>query len=698
MIGSYLSHYQYDGHTESIVSTQFESHYARECFPCIDEPAAKATFDLTITIPDLDDTVISNMPVENVVKNTTEKTTTFKTTPKMSTYLLAFCIGKFHSRSRTSLHGIKVTTYCALNHDLKNVDFANQIATDALDFYDNKFGVKYPLEKLDQIAIPDFDAGAMENWGLVTYRESCLLANKETSLDTKEYIALVIAHELSHQWFGNLVTMQWWNNLWLNESFANLMEYICVDSIHPEYHIFDDYFTSDAFRALSRDALPGVQAVQQDVDDPDEIATLFDPAIVYAKGSRLLFMLYRLIGQRQFFAGLKTYFKRHKYGNTTGDDLWAALQEYASFSVKDFMDAWISQPGYPVITDGTQQRFLLSGATDDTKWPLPAITDDMSGHYIVNLSGPEFAEKLQNFSKLSMEQKVRLLVDRELLSKTSLVSSALHLDLLPHFKDEENHSVWDLVSSIIADLKLFFPDDDPDAPEFKRYIYNIIRPGIERLGLKPKKRESSNDAKLRITLSALAVFTEDPVYLEQLTELYDKDYAKIPSELRSQVLIAKLFASKEKTFDELLKNYQITTDPEMRGQILYALSRAKHQKRELLGLLKRPDIVRPQDHMYLYIYLLRNQTTRKDAIKWLYQNWDYLEEMTGGKSIEEYPRFLGGALRTKEELADFEDFFDPKSDDPRLSRTLILAKNEINARLRLIMQDNTDVHRHLQGK
>ena len=170
MMGCYLSSYQLNGKEEKLVSTQFESHYARECFPCVDEPGAKATFDLEITVPDLDDTVIANTPALNVVENTTpseSKTITFETTPRMSTYLLAFCMGKFQSKSTKSKHGVEVTTYCALNHDLKSVDFANEIATAALDYYDDNFGIAYPLKKLDQIAIPDFEAGAMENWGLV---------------------------------------------------------------------------------------------------------------------------------------------------------------------------------------------------------------------------------------------------------------------------------------------------------------------------------------------------------------------------------------------------------------------------------------------------------------------------------------------------------------------------------------------------
>ncbi len=277
MEGAYLSTYEYEGHTETIVATQFESHYARKAFPCIDEPAAKAVFELTLTLPEgSDDLVLANTPMKSSFKNTT----IFEPTPKMSTYLLAWVIGRFHGKTVKNEHGVTITTYCALNHDINSVDYANEIAARSLEFYDDNFGVPYPLPKLDQVALPDFEAGAMENWGLVTYRESMLLAGESATLSAKKGVALTVAHELSHQWFGDLVTMKWWDDLWLNESFASVMEYFAVDHIHKEYKIFEGFFTRDAYLALMRDAYEDVQSVHQDVRDPAEFATLFYGAIV----------------------------------------------------------------------------------------------------------------------------------------------------------------------------------------------------------------------------------------------------------------------------------------------------------------------------------------------------------------------------------------------------------------------------------
>ncbi|MBQ3271552.1 M1 family metallopeptidase [Candidatus Saccharibacteria bacterium] len=715
MQGCYLSSYDLDGEKEYLVSTQFESHYARECFPCIDEPAAKATFDLKIITPDTEDTIVSNMPAKSerileyesvnpdldphnteITLNTTvkKKIVEFETTPKMSTYLLAFCLGRFHKKSKTNKHGVKITSYCALNQNPDTLKFANEIAADSLDYYDDKFGIKYPLPKLDQVAIPDFEAGAMENWGLVTYRESCMLVSPDDSKTTKEYISTVIAHELSHQWFGNLVTMEWWNNLWLNESFANMMEYVCIDAIRPSYHIWEYFFTGECRAALMRDALPGVQAVQQEVNDPAEIATLFDGAIVYAKGAHLMFQLYRLMGEKAFFSGLKDYFKAHKYSNTTGDDLWNALQPYADFDIKGFMDAWISQPGFPVITDGHQQRFLLSGATDDTKWPLPRITDDMSGHYIINLSGEEFTEKIAKFDKLSEEQKIRLLIDRSMLSKTSLVSTATHFDLLPKFEKETNFAIWNPVLALISDLKLFFTPDDADFAKFQQFIASLTKYNLDRLGLIPHDGEDDNKTKLRQVITGLALYSGNKDVISELAEMYEDDAMKIHPELRSSVLLAKL-RSDSTVFTTYLEKYQKVADPNLKDDYLSALTDDRRHIDELIKLLSEHDIVRPQDHLYLFVDLIRNHKTREKAMNWLYDNWSDVVEMTGEKSLEDYPRLLATAIRTTEEAKRFEEFFTPLAENPVLTRTISVAKADIDARLRLLSMDYADVHTHL---
>lgn len=693
MEGCYLSTYDYNGKKQLLATTQFESHYAREAFPCIDEPDAKAIFDLTLIIPDYDpsyDVVLANMPVIGQVNGRFE----FAPTPRMSTYLLAWVIGPLQSVSTVNKNNVRVTSYCALNQPIENLLFANQTAARALEYYDEKFGVKYPLPKLDQVALPDFEAGAMENWGLVTYRESMMLSGNDASLDVKRSVATTVTHELSHQWFGNLVTMRWWDDLWLNESFATVIEYYAADALYPELKIWQDFFTGDCLAALKRDCLPGVQAVKQAVNHPSEIATLFDAAIVYAKGARLILMLMRLMGEDQFYQGMRYYFEKYAYRNTVGDDLWLALQPYADFDIKRFMDAWISQPGYPELTNGQEKRFLINGETDDTKWPLPEIKDDMSGHYLINLSQDDFAKKLATFDELSTEQKLRLLIDRMLLAKTSDVASSSLLDLLQKFRSEESAAVLEIVATIIADLKLFCPPADIDSTEpeitgnYKRFLADTYRTRFSDVdfGL----IQDADQSCIRDILLSIARYVEDESVMTQLVALYDDDFTKLDPELRAHILAAKLHQDETQVFDAWLKQYQTENDPEIKRILLAVLvsgSRQPQHLQKLISLLDQTTIVRPQDHIFLYIYLLRNHRTRQSTIEWLTNNWDFVVRLTGDKSVEDYPRYAANLIRTPDEAEIFFTFFDQKSDDPVLARAIKVAHAEVDARLKLIADD-----------
>jgi|GEM_PF-32096 len=378
MHGLYPCYYEVDGEKKELLATQFESHHAREVFPCVDEPAAKATFDLTL-ITESDVEVLSNMPIrsQDILQDLTLQKTTFETTPKMSTYLLAFATGDLQKVTAKTESGVEVNIYATKAQKAESLDFALETATRAIDFYDEYFGIKYPLPKSDHIALPDFSSGAMENWGLITYRETALLADKNTGLSSKQYIATVIAHELSHQWFGNLVTMKWWDDLWLNESFASLMEHISTDALFPDWQMWLGYETGDVVAALRRDALTGVQPVRQDVNHPDEISTLFDSAIVYAKGERLLKMCRAFIGEQAFRAGLQKYFAKFQYRNTEANDLWNCLSEASGQDIASLMTPWLTRPHYPIVCAGfddktgeitlKQEKFIASGKNQQTK-------------------------------------------------------------------------------------------------------------------------------------------------------------------------------------------------------------------------------------------------------------------------------------------------------------------------------------------
>ncbi len=735
MQGAYLSTYEYDGKTEVIVATQFESHYAREAFPCIDEPEAKAVFELSITT-DADDMVLANTPKLKsypaprpsgpfvfgnsrpkgrapradgaisraaALRNTPDSflTSAFSETPRMSTYLLAFVIGKFHGKTITNEHGVKITTYCALNQELGLVDFANEIAAKSLEFYDDNFGVSYPLEKLDQVALPDFEAGAMENWGLVTYRESMLLAGKNSTVGTKKSVALTVAHELSHQWFGDLVTMAWWDDLWLNESFASVMEYYAVDAVHPEYKIFEGFFTGDSLAALKRDEYKDVQSVHQDVKSPEEIATLFDSAIVYAKGARLMLMLIRLIGWEKFTAGISDYFEKFAYKNTVGDDLWKALDKYAEFDVQNFMHTFIDRPGYPVITsinsDGdfgkiTQKRFLLDGEMTESSWPLPKITEDMSGHYILNLSEKEFDVRLAQFDKLGLEEKLRLLIDKSLTTKTNLASSASLIPLIKKFEDEDSAAVWSIILSIIGGLKIFFEYKSKEEEEFKKFVGDLVKKKLGEIGISTRDNDDENILRLRSILLALDYYAKTRENLESLAALYDENFSKMDTEIREDILAAKIYLEPE-MFDNYLEKYKVENDPEIKFDLLTSLCLVKDEENieKVIGLLSRLDVVKPQDQFYLFIYLYRNPAISEKAFSWLTKNWEDVVKMAGDKSIDNYPRYIANTVRSEDESKKYDEFFSPMKDNPALKRAILVGQNEIRSRLELIKKDQAEV-------
>lgn len=695
--GAYLSTYEHNGTTEAILATQFESHYARECFPCVDEPAAKATFAISITA-DSEDTIISNMPA----KSTTGTTTIFETTPIMSTYLVAFAVGKLKKLETTNQHGIKITTYASLAQPDSSLKFANDYAAKCLDFFDNLFKTPYPLPKLDQIALPDFESGAMENWGLVTYREQCLLADESSALDHKLYVATVIAHELSHQWFGNLVTMEWWDDLWLNESFASLIETYAVDKISPEFDAWDDFYSGTIMPALRRDCLPGVQAVKCDVNNPAEIATLFDGAIVYAKGARLMLMLMRLMGEDNFFAGLAEYFTKYAYQNTTADNLWDSLTPHANFDVKALMTPWLTQPGYPVISGDSQERFLIAETTTTEPsyiYPVPETKRDLSGHYLINLTPEEFSAALKNFDSLSKEQKLRLLIDHELLAKTPAISSVNLLSLLQQFSHETEYIIWDILSFIISDLKIFLSTNSEPEQRFKVFIKNLAVEQYRRLGLTAKPNESDNDTKLRPLILGLMLFSDDSEFKSSVeTEFNTKSPVDIDPNIRHVVLSTMLrkndyeIFSPEFSSESLIKLYKTTPDPELQTDIMSALTSSKNPDilKSYLPLLK-DGTIRPTNVLFFFARLTRNQFSTTIALNWLYDNWEYLYKIEGDKTISDYPRIAATCILKAVDFETFQDFFTPKLNDPALARTLEIAFAEISARLDLIEVDGPSV-------
>ena len=730
MHGLYPCYFTHDGVKKQLFATQFESHHAREVFPCVDEPAAKAEYDLTlITRPGI--TVLGNMPVKSEEENGDSLTTTFEKTPRMSSYLLAFVIGELHKKTARTKSGVEVNVWATPAQNENTLDFALDIATRSIDFYDEYFGVKYPLPKSDHVALPDFSSGAMENWGLITYRESCLLADPElTPESSRRFIATVIAHELSHQWFGNLVTMNWWNDLWLNESFANMMEYVAIDALHPEWRMWEDFATNEVTAALRRDSLDGVQSVQADVNHPDEISTLFDPAIVYAKGGRLLVMVRKLIGEEAFRAGLKSYFEKFAYKNTVGNDLWQELELASGQPIVNLMNAWISQPGLPVISVSnshntvilSQERFFIGEhQPSDALWPIPLFANQpldvkilnqkettvsiekplqlncgLSAHFITKYDQSTREYLLKNITELPTLDKICILQDATILARAGFENSASLLPLALSLKTETNEKVFGMAAGALTELRKFVDDNDAARDSLKKISGEFARATFEELGWDEKYGESDDDRERRTTALSLMMYSEDKEVLNEAKTRFDNNKLEdLPTELRALIISANVrHFETPKIIENLFATYKNTPSNDLQNDIAIGLTSTKNPEtaEKILANIKDSNTIRPQDASRWFVYLIRTRKSRQIAWNWLKENWAWVEDTFGDdKSYDDFIRYAATALLTTNELNDFQQFFEPMENIPALARTIKLGITEISARVELIKRDKEAV-------
>ena len=735
MHGLYPCYFTHDGVKKQLFATQFESHHAREVFPCVDEPAAKAEYDLTL-VTRTGITVLGNMPVKSEEENSDSLTTTFEKTPRMSSYLLAFVIGELHKKSARTKSGVEVNIWATPAQNENTLDFALDIATRSIDFYDEYFGVKYPLPKSDHVALPDFSSGAMENWGLITYRESCLLADPElTPESSRRFIATVIAHELSHQWFGNLVTMQWWNDLWLNESFANMMEYVAIDALQPNWHMWEDFATNEVTATLRRDSLDGVQSVQADVNHPDEISTLFDPAIVYAKGGRLLVMVRKLIGEEAFRAGLKSYFEKFAYKNTVGNDLWQELESASGQPIVNLMNAWISQPGLPVVSVSnshnaailSQERFFIGEhQPSDALWPIPLFANQpldvkvlnqkettvsikkplqlncgLSAHFVTKYDESTREYLLKNITELPTLDKICILQDATILARAGFENSSSLLPLALSLKTETNEKVFGMAAGALTELRKFVDDNDTARDSLKKISGEFARATFEELGWDEKYGESDDDRERRTTALSLMMYSEDKEVLNEAKTRFDNNKLEdLPTEIRALIISANVrHFETPKIIENLFATYKNTPSNDLQNDIAIGLTSTKNPEtaEKILANIKDSNTIRPQDASRWFVYLIRTRESRQIAWNWLKENWAWVEDTFGeDKSYDDFIRYAATALLTTDELNDFQQFFEPMENIPALARTIKLGITEISARAELIERDKADVLSALQ--
>jgi aminopeptidase N len=729
MNGIYPCFFKHNGKDKVLIATQFESHHAREAFPCVDEPEAKATFDLTLVSPS-GETVIGNTPVKSQKTAGKRQTSIFETTPKMSAYLLAFVYGELGYTASKTKNGVEVRSY-ATPENVKLTGYSVDVATKLLEFFEDYFGVPYPLPKLDMVALPDFSVGAMENWGLMTFRQTTLLTDLKTStIESKQLVALVVSHELSHQWFGNLVTMKWWDDLWLNESFANMMEYRAVDDVHPEWHIWEQFISHETTSAKRRDSLADVQPIHTEVRHPDEISTIFDPSIVYAKGGSVLYMLLNHIGEEAFRDGLQVYFKKHAYGNTVAEDLWTALGSSSQQDISTFMEGWLTRPGYPLVeadwTPGSktiglsQQRFLNDPAAQtppSPPWyvplapsieldkttlstrkttvslkqasPAPLLLNHEGHSYFLPLyKNPAHLQQIIDGLKdneVSAIDRLLLLDNYTMLQRGGLSSTIELLELLSAYQGETSENVWGAMAGAIGEARKLVETDDANDAKLDDMIRGLVLRTAENLGWDDKPGDDSQTLRLRgLTFGIAAGAKAEIIIAEGLRRFASfKKPGDLSPSTRGVVYFIGARHGSSSDFQKLLKLHEAIQNADEKEEIAAALTATKEPKHynQLLGLLTT-ESVRRQDLLHWFAWLLRNRYSRATAWEWMTSRWEWIEkEFSADKNYSYFPRFAGSVFSRKSELKQFNDFFESKKSTVALSRDIQLAKQEINSRI-----------------
>lgn len=747
MTGIYPSYYTVDGVKKEIISTQFESHFAREAFPSVDEPEAKATFDLALKFDQAEgELALSNMPEIDVENRKATGVWKFETTPRMSSYLLAFAAGDMQGITAKTKNGTLVGVYATKAHPESNLEFALDIAVRCIEFYEEYYGVKYPIPQSLHVALPDFSAGAMENWGLVTYREIYLLVDENSTALSRQTVALVVAHELAHQWFGNLVTMKWWDDLWLNESFANMMEYVSVDAIEPSWKIFEDFQTSGVPYALKRDATDGVQSVHVEVKHPDEINTLFDGAIVYAKGSRLMHMLRRWLGDDAFRKGLGAYFEKHQYGNTIGRDLWDDLSQASGRDVAAFMDAWLEQPGYPVVTAKvendslilTQKQFFIGEHEDRGRlWPVPLnsnwqglpdtltterleipnyaalaaqndgalrLNTENTAHYITDYQGELLDALLNNLSSLDNISKLQIVQERRLLAESGKISYADLLPVISKLANETSYMVVSAVSQLLEGLNRFVDEGSQTEEDYKALLKILSQSNFDRLGFEKQAGESDEDEMVRQLIVGNMIKADDETAKAQASQIFDKyrdNLEKLPAAIRLQVLVNQIKHHESKELTKLyLDLYVASNDGSFKNALSTALSYTKN-KETLDGLLatwKDKFTVKPQDLSAWYARFLSRDFTQEAVWTWARENWDWIKAALGGDmSFDSFVISPAVVFKTEKRLAEYKAFFEPQLDDMAISRNISMGIKEIAARVELVKREKEAVEKAIRA-
>ncbi|CDK29653.1 unnamed protein product [Kuraishia capsulata CBS 1993] len=748
MAGFYRSTYQENGETKYLATTQMEATDCRRAFPCFDEPALKATFDVNL-IAKKELVCLSNMDVKSETElDGGKKKVSFNTTPLVSTYLVAFIVGDLKYIEADYKYRIPVRVYTTPGLEDQG-RFSVELAAKTLEFFETKFDIPYPLPKMDMVAIHDFSAGAMENFGLVTYRVVDLLFDEQNStLSTKQRVAEVVQHELAHQWFGNLVTMDWWEGLWLNEGFATWMSWYSCDTFYPDWKVWEQYVTDSLQHALSLDSLRASHPIEVPVKRADEINQIFD-AISYSKGSSLLKMISKWLGEETFIKGVSNYLKKHKYGNTQTSDLWEALSEASGKDVVKVMDIWTKKVGYPVLTvteDGNkinikQNRYLTTGDVkpeeDQTLYPVflglktaegtdesivldtrettlelkdsdfYKLNGDTAGIFRTSYS-PERWAKLGvagTQGLLSVEDRAGLVSDAGALAVSGYSSTTNLLQLVSGWKSEQSYVVWSEILTRVAAVKgawTFEPEHIRKS--LNAFTRDLVSKNCHALGWEFAESDSFLEQQLKALLFGAAAGADDESVIEASKSMF-KEYVSGNKKAIHPNLRATVFGTAARTggaseYEQLLAIYNDPVSVDEKITALRCLGRFEDKELIAKTLAKLLDgSVRSQD-LYIPMQGLRTSKVGVESLyAWLKVNWDEVYALLPPElsMLGSVVTLCTSGFTKTEQLEDVKAFFAGKS-TKGFDQGLAQSLDTIQSKASWVKRDGANVEKWLADK